>query len=180
MLVVRTRDLDSVLFRLLVPPEGSQLKEWLERRSSTALEQRFDDWVEEHCLHWWSNECPLFMAEQCCHSIGVEMEPGSGLFDGTMRVAFVLYRKVHMRDGISGLLGITRRCSVCLSKQCGKRHGADLTSCQRLCSHLSDVTSHLPLAAQFEPAQPRTARNSMRICAAYPTEWTTTFETRQV
>lgn len=93
VLVVRACDLDGVLFRLLMPPEGSLLRDWLERRSSTALDQRFDDWIEEHCLHWWSNECPIFMAELCCHSVGVEMEPGSGLFDGTMRVAFALYRK---------------------------------------------------------------------------------------
>ncbi|CAE7470014.1 dnc, partial [Symbiodinium pilosum] len=48
---------------------------------------------EEQCLHWWSNECPLFVVERCCASIPVAKDPDSPeRFDGTLRVAFALHR----------------------------------------------------------------------------------------
>jgi len=48
--------------------------------------------MEEHRLHWWSNECPVFVAEQCVvsHPISIERAGESQQYDATMRVGFVL------------------------------------------------------------------------------------------
>lgn len=107
VVVTPTGRLDMVLHKLLVPPEpGDALAEVVSRGASAALaalpaEERG---LEEQCLHWWSNECPVFLAEECCRSlpVAVASEPGAGgsaeasapasEFDGTLRVAFVLRR----------------------------------------------------------------------------------------
>jgi len=93
VVVVTAETADGVLRRLLTPPEGSEMHAWLEGRTIGAHKACFGfaDPLEEPCLHWWSNECPVFVAERCCHSTMVPMEPGSeDLFDGTLRVAFAL------------------------------------------------------------------------------------------
>ena len=48
----------------------------------------------------WSNECPLFVAERCCHSVPVQA--GGQDFDATMRVSFVLHRKPRGGGGAGG------------------------------------------------------------------------------
>mmetsp|Transcript_50456 Transcript_50456/g.158893 ORF Transcript_50456/g.158893 Transcript_50456/m.158893 type:complete len:507 (+) Transcript_50456:492-2012(+) len=53
-----------------------------------------EDMQLEQCLHWWTNECPVFVVEKLCRSIPVAKQPDSDeKFDGTMRVAFALHRK---------------------------------------------------------------------------------------
>jgi len=54
---------------------------------------------EEQCLHWWSNECPVFIAEQRLRSQTVAAEDApEQAFDGTLRVSFAL-RRVNSEDG---------------------------------------------------------------------------------
>jgi len=104
--VVTAHELDGVLTQLLVPPDGDKLTEWLEERMPKALTYTFESQFEETCLHWWSNECPVFVVEECCHSLPVPMEPGgSERFDGTLRVAFALYRqaKTHKWEGMRSI-----------------------------------------------------------------------------
>ena len=45
---------------------------------------------EEQVRHWWSNECPVCVCEELCHSAPVWQE-GKG-YDATMRVGFSLHR----------------------------------------------------------------------------------------
>eukprot|EP00413_Alexandrium_margalefii_P016579 CAMPEP_0204543970 /NCGR_PEP_ID=MMETSP0661-20131031/20167_1 /ASSEMBLY_ACC=CAM_ASM_000606 /TAXON_ID=109239 /ORGANISM="Alexandrium margalefi, Strain AMGDE01CS-322" /LENGTH=470 /DNA_ID=CAMNT_0051550709 /DNA_START=1 /DNA_END=1409 /DNA_ORIENTATION=+ len=57
------------------------------------------DWgcYEEQLRHWWSNECPHFVAEQFASSM---LTVKDGLeYDGTMRISFVLSRR---RGGSGG------------------------------------------------------------------------------
>lgn len=94
IVVVPEQDLDRILKLLLTPPSAKDFHKWLEARVSRALNPTFADNLEEQCLHWWSNECPVFVVERCCQSIPVPKDPASDeVFDGTMRVAFALYRK---------------------------------------------------------------------------------------
>lgn len=105
VVVVSARTADSVLRRLLRPPQGAELQEWLQKRGRDAVQDNmeFSDMLEEHCLYWWSNECPVFVAERCCHSAPVPLDPGSkDVFDGTMRVAFALHRDGPPTDGGDG------------------------------------------------------------------------------
>uniref|UniRef100_A0A7S1RLM7 Uncharacterized protein n=1 Tax=Alexandrium catenella TaxID=2925 RepID=A0A7S1RLM7_ALECA len=94
IVVAKAYELDSVLRQLLSPPMGAAMEGFLAKRVSKALEAQWLEVTEEQRLHWWSNECPIFVAERCCHSIPVAMEGSDKKFDGTMRVAFALYRKV--------------------------------------------------------------------------------------
>jgi len=71
------------------------LDAWLTQLASRALGAPRTDFMEEQCLHWWTNECPLFLVERCCHSMPEPLHKGSEeKFDGTMRVAFALCRQV--------------------------------------------------------------------------------------
>jgi tetratricopeptide (TPR) repeat protein len=90
VVVVPSSQLDGALLKLLGPPTGRQLKELL-APGSGVLDKTFADTLEESCPHWWSNECPLFVAERCCHSAPVQADGED--FDGTMRGSFVLYRR---------------------------------------------------------------------------------------
>mmetsp|Transcript_118809 Transcript_118809/g.383649 ORF Transcript_118809/g.383649 Transcript_118809/m.383649 type:complete len:604 (-) Transcript_118809:134-1945(-) len=91
IVVATPQELDGVLRRLLTPPLGDE--RWLDGCLKGALNPEFSECMEEACLHWWSNECPLFVVERCCYSIPVAMEECPDTkFDGTMRVAFALYR----------------------------------------------------------------------------------------
>mmetsp|Transcript_101585 Transcript_101585/g.296136 ORF Transcript_101585/g.296136 Transcript_101585/m.296136 type:complete len:572 (-) Transcript_101585:268-1983(-) len=94
IVVAKPVELDDVLRQLLSPPFDEGMEQWLKTRMSSALKPQWLDVMEEQHLHWWSNECPVFVAERCCHSIPVAMEGSDRKFDGTMRVAFALYRKV--------------------------------------------------------------------------------------
>ncbi|CAJ1397340.1 unnamed protein product [Effrenium voratum] len=88
VVVVPAEELDAVLRQLLSPPVD--LDAWLAKRRENALQE--GKLLEEQCIHWWSNECPLFVVEKCCASIPVPKEGDDGLFDGTLRVAFALHR----------------------------------------------------------------------------------------
>eukprot|EP00747_Dinoflagellata_sp_TGD_P037807 gnl/TRDRNA2_/TRDRNA2_139301_c2_seq1.p1 gnl/TRDRNA2_/TRDRNA2_139301_c2~~gnl/TRDRNA2_/TRDRNA2_139301_c2_seq1.p1 ORF type:complete len:416 (+),score=72.79 gnl/TRDRNA2_/TRDRNA2_139301_c2_seq1:3-1250(+) len=46
---------------------------------------------EEQLRHWWSNECPHFVAEVCCRSLPVKWHDED--YDGTMRIVFALRKK---------------------------------------------------------------------------------------
>eukprot|EP00930_Biecheleria_cincta_P031813 TRINITY_DN2205_c0_g3_i1.p1 TRINITY_DN2205_c0_g3~~TRINITY_DN2205_c0_g3_i1.p1 ORF type:complete len:601 (+),score=84.48 TRINITY_DN2205_c0_g3_i1:37-1839(+) len=100
IVVVTSTELDSVLKRLLTPPLDS-VDAWLAKRAPNALQLHPDtkiDLYDEQCAHWWANECPLFLVELCCESGPVEKDPGSSiLYDGTLRVAFALYRSKSNR-----------------------------------------------------------------------------------
>jgi len=83
--------LDGTLKQLLSPPQGHDLERWLQEQKAKPVQRTYSNFIDEQCLHWWSNECPLFIVEECCHSIPVPKEEGSDkVFDGTMRVAFAL------------------------------------------------------------------------------------------
>jgi len=92
-------DLDSVLQRLLIAPVRKDLDAWFARRIPHCLEKDPPaDFLAEHQVHFWSNECPVFVVEQVCHSMPVPLPSESGadvadqVFDGTMRVAYALRR----------------------------------------------------------------------------------------
>mmetsp|Transcript_92408 Transcript_92408/g.198090 ORF Transcript_92408/g.198090 Transcript_92408/m.198090 type:complete len:784 (-) Transcript_92408:167-2518(-) len=98
--VVAPREkLDGMLCCLLEPPAGADFNTWLKRKADRALAdvlvpKSSDETFEEQCLHWWSNECPVFIAERCCHSHPVKLVRASlEEFDGTMRVSWVLRGK---------------------------------------------------------------------------------------
>jgi len=86
--------LDGTLKTLLSPPTGEALRKYLGRSLRDVLKQGFKEVFEESCLHWWSNECPYFVAESCCHSVPISPDGNGQSYDGTMRVSFVLRRKV--------------------------------------------------------------------------------------
>jgi len=86
--------LDEVLSRLLHPPRDKLLTEWFNDYRNIAVGSTNRSLFQEACVHWWSNECPYFMAECCSHSRPVGLDAAPGEFDGTMRVGFVLRRKV--------------------------------------------------------------------------------------
>ena len=73
------------------------MEEWLTRKLTRGSAETFGiDWgcFEEQRRHWWSNECPFFVVETYCESVPVLSEADEKLYDGTMRVAFALRRKV--------------------------------------------------------------------------------------
>ncbi|CAE6955486.1 unnamed protein product [Symbiodinium natans] len=93
VVVVTASELDDVLRKLLTPPLDDLPEFLAERRPATLSLDDEQPLMEEQCLHWWSNECPLFVVERCCSSIPVAKDPDSPeRFDGTLRVAFALYR----------------------------------------------------------------------------------------
>jgi len=112
IVVVPRTMLDEVLQKLLNPPSGADLLELLDRSAKVALEGQFEEALAESCLHWWSNECPLFLAERCCHSLPVtpsgntsasgttDARHMSESYDGTMRVSFVLRRCSRNGDSV--------------------------------------------------------------------------------
>jgi len=88
-------DLDNTLHLLLNPSE-----KYLSHDTRSMLNDALSsdpDSMEEHCLHWWSNECPVFVAERCelSHWISTESDGKRQRYDATMRVGFVL---VHNHD----------------------------------------------------------------------------------
>jgi len=93
---VPAEELDLVLLEVLNPPRD--IERWMQKKLDTGNDATIDlDWgcFEEHVRHWWSNECPHFVAERYCTSHVVE-ENGES-WDGTMRVAFALRRRPHER-----------------------------------------------------------------------------------
>mmetsp|Transcript_57199 Transcript_57199/g.100099 ORF Transcript_57199/g.100099 Transcript_57199/m.100099 type:complete len:1285 (-) Transcript_57199:113-3967(-) len=84
-------DLDEALLRLLEPPEN--MEAWLGKADKMFSRKVSWGCFEEQLRHWWSNECPCFIAEEFCQSRPIvkhDME-----FDGTMRVGFSLHRAMN-------------------------------------------------------------------------------------
>lgn len=121
VVTVPAEGLDEVLRRLLTVPgvgggEGvagdsaeRELAELLAARRAKALSTTLADSFEEQCLHWWSNECPVFVAEQCCHSMPVPAADGSlESFDGTLRVVFALRQVGNVSFGDDAAGDVTR------------------------------------------------------------------------
>ncbi|CAK9066850.1 unnamed protein product [Durusdinium trenchii] len=79
-------DLDVALERLLTLPDNTE--EWLEEQDENFPKDCEWGCFEEQVRHWWSNECPVFVCEELCHSAPVWQE-GKG-YDATMRVGFFL------------------------------------------------------------------------------------------
>lgn len=111
VVVCPIRVLDATLKRLLQPPVGRAVQQWLEEHAPMALkEDRSRDVLAEQALHYWSNESPVFVVEESRHSLPVPLPPkednghaggenGSReVFDGTLRVAYALRRSAQ-EDG---------------------------------------------------------------------------------
>jgi tetratricopeptide (TPR) repeat protein len=98
VIVSRTgSELDSNLQMLLEPPEGFSCDvadQFTERQLDKALSSVANS-MREHCLHWWTNECPVFIAECCAVSHPVAKEDSCKLYNGTLRVGFVLLGSRH-------------------------------------------------------------------------------------
>lgn len=103
VMVCPIKELDETLRLFLVPPSGAELDQWLKENTEKALDCDFSkQLLGEQKLHYWSNECPLFVVERLCTSQPVAMQesrPGE-VFDGTMRVSFAL-RNSPKLDGYS-------------------------------------------------------------------------------
>jgi len=85
-------DLDAAL-RLLLTPGQEENFSTVDSMLETALTSSPNS-MEEHCRHWWSNECPVFVAERCevSHPISMERDGRWQWYDSTMRVGFALLR----------------------------------------------------------------------------------------
>jgi len=84
--------LDGVLREILQPPEA--FEQWLEAKLAMGTAATLQvEWgcYEEQLRHWWSNECPHFVAEQFCTSMLTEKDGKE--YDGTMRIAFAISRR---------------------------------------------------------------------------------------
>mmetsp|Transcript_94691 Transcript_94691/g.276916 ORF Transcript_94691/g.276916 Transcript_94691/m.276916 type:complete len:947 (-) Transcript_94691:62-2902(-) len=84
--------LDSILREMLQPPPD--LEAWMAHKLSLGTASTLKvDWgcYEEQLRHWWSNECPHFVAEQYAPSMLTEISGRE--YDGTMRIAFAISRK---------------------------------------------------------------------------------------
>lgn len=95
--------LDKTLKILLIPPVGTKLDQWFQEHTPNALNKdQYKELLDEHKLHYWTNECPLFVVEELCHSLSVPMpEMGKDkLYDGTLRVAFGLQRREGEQDQV--------------------------------------------------------------------------------
>jgi len=92
VLTVLVPSLDEVLSTLLVQPPDTD--SWLTQESGRAEQPKWGSF-DEHVRHWWSNDCPYFIAEELCFSqpTVVESETSQLEFDATMRVSFALCRR---------------------------------------------------------------------------------------
>mmetsp|Transcript_132221 Transcript_132221/g.410939 ORF Transcript_132221/g.410939 Transcript_132221/m.410939 type:complete len:1263 (-) Transcript_132221:126-3914(-) len=86
---VRVAELDEVLDKLLHPPVD--MNQWLKEQPKDWAQSVTWGCFEEQTRHWWTNECPCFLVEECCQSMLTEKE--ERYFDGTMRVGFSLHRE---------------------------------------------------------------------------------------
>eukprot|EP00411_Alexandrium_monilatum_P026100 CAMPEP_0175333672 /NCGR_PEP_ID=MMETSP0095-20121207/2401_1 /TAXON_ID=311494 /ORGANISM="Alexandrium monilatum, Strain CCMP3105" /LENGTH=937 /DNA_ID=CAMNT_0016630973 /DNA_START=53 /DNA_END=2866 /DNA_ORIENTATION=+ len=89
VLPVPAEGLDNVLKEILqLPPD---FEAWMQQKLSMGTDATLkvdSGCYEEQLRHWWSNECPHFVAEQFASSILTVKE-----YDGTMRIAFALSKK---------------------------------------------------------------------------------------
>ena len=63
VVVAPTSSLDATLQSLLEPLGDEALENWLETHAPNCLDHGSPGSFSEQCLHWWSNECPVFLAE---------------------------------------------------------------------------------------------------------------------
>jgi len=94
------KELEQVLRQLLVPSQdvsvgGVPVNELSDLALKKALASNPCD-MREQALHWWSNECPVFVAEKCMESQPVQKDGVS--YDATMRIGFVLQRSEDSAD----------------------------------------------------------------------------------
>jgi len=95
VLVTSAAELDKVLHDILIPP--SDVDAWCQEHVARMRDGHPVDFgfggcaFEEQKRHWWSNESPVFLAEQCCSSVPTIVDGAS--YDGTLRVAFALRRR---------------------------------------------------------------------------------------
>lgn len=103
VVVCPVAELEETLKKLLSPPTGKELKEWLDEAERRPLADCLPSAViAEQRLHYWSNESPIFVVEEMCRSVPLvhaclenhKGEHDDGMFDGTMRVVFVLKRSL--------------------------------------------------------------------------------------
>jgi len=87
-ITIRASELDEALRLLLVPP--SDVEAWLKEQDAGFARRCSWGCFEEQLRHWWSNECPVFVAEELCMSAPTRKDGRD--FDGTMRVGFLLTR----------------------------------------------------------------------------------------
>jgi len=80
-------DLDKTLRFLLEPQQEDVKSNEISIEDATALDPHP---LQEAAVHWWSNECPVFVAERCEASSGVPCDGHD--YDATMRIGFVLAR----------------------------------------------------------------------------------------
>jgi len=98
VVVVPVKWLDSALRKLLVPMTDAELDARFKKAEVGPVLNFPTESFHEQCLHWWSNECPVFLAEDCCQSLRIHgcssedsgNSDGSNGFDGTLRVAFAI------------------------------------------------------------------------------------------
>lgn len=86
MVVNIGEELDEMLRLLLTAPSDDAFSE-PSLEVATASDPSS---LEEQCWHWWSNECPVFVAERCECSHSVHL--GGQDYDATLRIGFVLVR----------------------------------------------------------------------------------------
>lgn len=159
-------ELDRILQQLLRLPTGKELLHWFDEREEWALRDLVpQDVLEEQKIHYWSNECPCFLAEELCHSHPVAVHRKSSdaanlgdsagevasaegqspdYFDGTLRVVFALCR-VEGRLRIDWLGGYWKLPP-------GKLSGNVFASCDTLEAVRSSIVS------SFNSEEKRTAR----------------------
>jgi len=92
VLPVPAGELNNVLKEILALP--ADFEAWLSKKLAMGTAATLKvDWgcYEEQLRHWWSNECPHFVAEQFCTSMLTEKDGKE--YDGTMRIAFAISRK---------------------------------------------------------------------------------------
>jgi len=97
-------ELDEVLEEVLQPPK--KLEAWLKKRADAGITDTLNmgyGSYDEQVRHWWSNECPFFVAERYATSLASSWEGKE--YDGTMRVAFALRRKGSSEKGPDSPLG---------------------------------------------------------------------------
>jgi len=101
VIVALAPTLDATLKEILVPLAGVKLNAWFKGKLNDLKDNPTNFVVghgsyEEQKRHWWSNESPVFVAEQCCESVPTTVEGRA--FDGTMRIGFALSRKTRQNS----------------------------------------------------------------------------------
>lgn len=92
VLPVPAGGLDTILKEILQLPQDFEA--WMKSKLAMGTAATLKvDWgcYEEQLRHWWSNECPHFVAETFASSVFTVIDGRE--YDGTMRIAFAVSRK---------------------------------------------------------------------------------------